>query len=70
VVKGFILGAITGGAIVWFWGREIRELIDAKTQGAREAVADRLETAASGLQSTAEKLQRAKESLEAGMGGV
>ena len=28
MLKTFILGAITGGTIVWFWGREIRDFID------------------------------------------
>jgi hypothetical protein len=70
VVKSFILGALTGGAVVWFWGREIRELIDEKTLGVREAVGDRLEAAASGLQGTADRLQRAKETIESGLGGA
>jgi hypothetical protein len=70
VVKSFVLGAITGGAVVWFWGREIRELIDDKTLGMREAVADRLQTAASGLQATVDRLQKAKATIESGLGGA
>jgi hypothetical protein len=70
VVKSFILGAVTGGAVVWFWGREIRELVEDKTLGMREAVADRLQSAAGGLQGTADRLQRAKETIESGLGGA
>jgi hypothetical protein len=68
-VKSFILGALTGGAIVWFWGREIRELIDARTLGIRQAVAARLQGAADSLQATADTLHSAKETIESGLGG-
>jgi hypothetical protein len=70
LVKGFILGAVTGGAIVWFWGREIREYIDERTLGLRRAVAARLQAAADSLQATADKLQSAKETIESGLGGA
>jgi hypothetical protein len=63
VVKSFVLGAITGGALVWFWGPEIREFIDAQTLGLRGAAADRLQTAA-------DTLQAAKETIETGLGGA
>jgi hypothetical protein len=32
---GFILGAITGAAIVWFWRREIEDYARDKTRGVR-----------------------------------
>jgi hypothetical protein len=70
VVKSFILGAITGGTIVWFWGREIRDLIDAQTAGIREATADKLQAAADGLQTVAGGLQAAKNTIETGLGGA
>jgi hypothetical protein len=69
VVKSFILGAVTGGAVVWFWGREIRALIDDKTRGTREAVAERIQSTASRLQSTVDRLHKAKSSIESGLGG-
>jgi hypothetical protein len=67
MVKSFILGAITGGAIVWFWGREIREYIDERTLGLRHSLASRLQAAADSVQATADKLQNAKRSIESGL---
>jgi len=69
-VKSFILGAITGGTIVWFWGREIRDFIDARTAGMRATAADKLQAAADGLQSVAGGLQAAKQTIETGLGGA
>ena len=68
VVKSFIIGALTGGAVVWFWGREIAELVDERTRGVREAVSSRLDAAATGLQGTADRLNRVKETLGSGIG--
>lgn len=70
MVKSFILGAVAGGAVVWFWGREIRELVDDKTLGMREAVAGHLQSTASHLQSTVDRLQKAKSTIESGLGGA
>jgi hypothetical protein len=70
VIKSFIVGALAGGAVVWFWGREIAELINDRTEGVREAVGQRLDAAASGLQGTAERLQRVKDTLDTGIGGA
>jgi len=70
VLKTFILGAITGGTIVWFWGREIRDFIDSQTAGIRETAADKLQAAADGLQSVADGLQAAKNTIETGLGGA
>jgi hypothetical protein len=69
VVKSFVIGALTGGAVVWFWGREIAELVDEKTRGVRDAVSSKLDLAASGLQGTADRLQRVKDTLDSGVGG-
>jgi len=44
---GFILGAITGAAIVWLWRREIEDYARDKTRGVRTR-------AAAGLQAVAE----------------
>ena len=70
MVKSFILGAVTGGTIVWFWGREIREFIDERTVGVRQAVAARLQAAADSLQATADTLHSAKETIESGLSGA
>lgn len=69
-MKSFILGVVTGGAVVWFWGREIREVIDERTLGLRQAVAARLQAAADSLQATADKLESAKQTIESGLGGA
>jgi len=45
---GFILGAITGAAIVWFWRREIEDYARDKTRGVRTQAADRLQAVAEG----------------------
>ncbi len=39
---GFILGAITGAAIVWFWRREIEAFARDKTRGVRTQAAEGL----------------------------
>jgi hypothetical protein len=70
VVKSFVLGAITGGPIVWFWGREIRQFIDERTSGIREAAAGKLQTAADSLQAAAGGIQAAKNTIESGLGGA
>jgi len=69
-MKSFILGAITGGAIVWFWGREIRQFIDEQTSGIREAAAGKLQTAADSLHAAAGGIQAAKNTIESGLGGA
>jgi hypothetical protein len=70
VVKSFVLGAITGGTIVWFWGREIRQFVDSQTAGIREATAGKLQAAADGLQTVAGGFQAAKNTIETGLGGA
>ena len=62
MIGSFILGALTGGAIVWFYGRDIREYVDDKTSTVRTRAADTLQSAAEGLQS-------AKDKIETGLGG-
>jgi hypothetical protein len=62
MIGSFIVGALTGGAIVWFYGRDIRRFMDDKTSTVRTRAADTLQSAAEGLQS-------AKDKIEAGLGG-
>jgi len=70
VIKSFVLGAITGGTIVWFWGREIRQFVDEQTAGIRGAAAGKLQTAADSLHAAAGGLQTAKNTIESGLGGA
>ena len=51
--EGFILGAITGAAIVWFWRREIEDYARDKTRGVRTQAAE-------GLQAVATRLTRTR----------
>jgi hypothetical protein len=69
-VKSFIVGAVVGGAVVWVWGPEIREFVDARTVGMRRALATRLQSAADRLQATVDTLQNARQTLESGLGGA
>jgi hypothetical protein len=64
----FILGAITGAAIVWRWRRELEEYARDKTRGVRtqaaeglQAVADSTETV---LDRVGDALRRAEELLK------
>jgi len=62
VIGSFIFGAIFGGAAVWVYRDQLREYFDDKTRVARSRAADTLQSAAEGLQS-------AKETLEGGLAG-
>lgn len=57
MIGGFVLGAVTGAALVWFYGQEIREYIDYRTQKARARAAQTLGAAAGGLEAAREKLE-------------
>jgi hypothetical protein len=46
---GFILGAITGAAIVWFWRREIEDYARDKTRGVRPQAEERLQAVEDGM---------------------
>jgi len=48
VSDGFLLGAITGAAIVWFWRRELEDYARDKTRGVRTRAAERLQAVADG----------------------
>jgi hypothetical protein len=57
---GFILGAITGAAIVWFWRREIEDYARDKTRGVRTQAAEGLRAVEEG---TGKVLDRGGEAL-------
>jgi hypothetical protein len=57
---GFIVGAIAGGLAVWYWGDQIREIAESRTQGVRRGAADTLRS----VEKTAEGvLDRTKEQV-------
>jgi hypothetical protein len=62
VIGSFLMGVIMGGAAVWFYGPQIRQFVDDKTQTARNRAVDTLQAASEGLQT-------AKETLEGGLSG-
>ena len=33
IAKAFVLGAIMGAAVVWLWGREVKEYVEQKARG-------------------------------------
>ena len=61
MIGTFIIGAIAGGAAMWFYGDRIRGYVDDATRGARARAADTLQTAT-------EKMQSTKERIESGSG--
>lgn len=67
-VDGFILGAITGAAIVWFWRQEIEDYARDKTRGVRTQAADRLQAVAVGTEKVLDRggdaLRHAEEFLQ------
>jgi hypothetical protein len=62
VIRSFIVGAIVGGAAVWYFGPQMREYVDQTTHGVRARAAD-------AMQSAAETLQSAKQTVEPGATG-
>ena len=65
---GFILGAITGAAIVWFWRREIEDYARDKTRGVRARAAEGLQAVAEGTEKVLDRggdaLRRAEDVLQ------
>lgn len=59
VIGSFLLGALLGGAAVWLYGREIRELLDDKTRVARSRLAESLHAAAEGLEAARDRIEGA-----------
>jgi gas vesicle protein len=64
----FGLGVIVGAAVVWLWGREIREYVAQKTRGVRTKAADAVravdEKAGHVLDRGGEALRRADDFLQ------
>jgi Cu/Ag efflux pump CusA len=58
VIKSFLAGAITGAAVMWFWGDEIRGRIDDATSGVRTRAAEQLHGVADTLQSVAQTVDQ------------
>ena len=66
--EAFVLGAITGAAIVWFWRREIEDYARDKTRGVRTQAAEGLQAVADStgkvLDRGGDALRRAEEFLQ------
>jgi hypothetical protein len=60
VIRSFLLGAIVGGAAVWWYKDELREYVDDMTVGLRDR-------AAAGLEQAADRLQTAADTVEGGL---
>ena len=58
--EAFILGGITGAAIVWFWRRELEDYARDKTRGVRTRAAEGLQAVAD---STGKVLDRGGDAL-------
>ncbi|HET7342376.1 MAG TPA: hypothetical protein VFL90_13020 [Methylomirabilota bacterium] len=52
------MGAITGAAVMWFWGDQIRGSIDDATSGVRTRAAEQLHGVADTLQSVAQTVDQ------------
>jgi hypothetical protein len=66
--EAFVLGAITGAAVVWLWGREMEEYVAERTRGVRTKAAGGVraveETAGKVLDRGGDALRRADEFLQ------
>lgn len=60
---GFVLGAIVGGAAMYFYGERIRDYADQTTRGARDRAADTLHAAADSLQAATDTARQRMESV-------
>lgn len=58
MIKSFIVGAIAGAAAMWFYGEQIREVVDDATSGVRTRAADQMHNVADTLQSVAETVDK------------
>jgi hypothetical protein len=56
----FVMGALAGGLAVWFWGDELRRLVDAKTRDVRTMAAEKLQAVED---KAADVLDRTKEQV-------
>jgi hypothetical protein len=66
--EAFVLGAITGTAVMWLWGREIEDYVGDKTRGVRAKAADGMqavgERTGKALDHGGNSLRRAEEFLQ------
>jgi hypothetical protein len=64
----FVLGALMGGAVVWWWGREVEAYVQERTRGMRATAAAGLraveETAGKLLDRGGQALRRADDFLQ------
>jgi len=58
VIKSFVMGAITGAAVMWFYGEQIREAVDDATSGVRTRAAEQMHNVADTLQSVADTVDQ------------
>jgi hypothetical protein len=58
VIKSFVVGAIAGAAVVWFYGEQMRRYADEMTGDLRDRTAATLEGAAGRLQSVAHTVEQ------------
>ena len=65
----FVLGAITGAVVVWFWGQESKGYVREQTRGVRKKAAEGIraveEDSGKVLDRGGEALRRAEEVLQA-----
>ena len=66
--RAFVLGAITGAAVMWLCGRQMEEYVEEKTRGVRTKAAEGVraieETAGKVLDRGGEALRRADDFLQ------
>jgi hypothetical protein len=58
VIRSFLAGAITGAAVMWVWGDQIRESIDDATMGVRTRASEQLHGVADTLQTVADTVDQ------------
>ena len=66
--EAFVLGTMTGAAVVWLWGREIADYVGEQTRGVRAGAAEGMravdEKAGQVLDRSGHSLRRAEEFLQ------
>jgi len=67
-IEGFLLGGMTGAAIVWFWRRELEDYARDRTRGVRTQAAEGLQAVAEGTEKVLDRggdaLRRAEKVLQ------
>ena len=58
MIKSFLMGAIAGGVVMWFWGDQVRDAVDDATSGVRTRAAEQLQGVADTLQSVADTVDQ------------